>query len=41
MLGDPADRLLVATARELDATLVTADSLILDRPGLCRTLAAH
>lgn len=41
MHGDPADRLIVATARELDATLVTSDTLILDRPSLCRTLAAH
>ena len=28
-LGDPADRFLVATARQLDATLVTADRAIL------------
>lgn len=28
--ADPVDRLLVATARHLDATLVTADSKILD-----------
>jgi len=28
-LGDPMDRLLVATARHLDATLVTADHAIL------------
>jgi PIN domain nuclease of toxin-antitoxin system len=28
--GDPADRILLATARHLDATLVTADSQILD-----------
>lgn len=27
---DPADRLLIATARELDLTLLTADSAILD-----------
>lgn len=27
--GDPADRMLVATARELDATLVTRDRKIL------------
>ena len=29
LLGDPADRILVATARRLDATLVTADPGIL------------
>lgn len=28
--GDPADRLIVATARCLDAVLITADSAILD-----------
>lgn len=28
--GDPADRLLVATARHLGATLVTADECILE-----------
>lgn len=28
--GDPADRILIATARALDATLVTRDRLILD-----------
>jgi PIN domain nuclease of toxin-antitoxin system len=28
-LGDPADRFLVATARQLDATLLTADRAIL------------
>ncbi|MBK7580779.1 MAG: type II toxin-antitoxin system VapC family toxin [Myxococcales bacterium] len=28
--GDPADRLIVATARRLDATLVTRDAAILD-----------
>jgi PIN domain nuclease of toxin-antitoxin system len=28
--GDPADRLIVATARRLDATLVTRDATILD-----------
>jgi PIN domain nuclease of toxin-antitoxin system len=28
--GDPADRMIVATARHLDATLITADSAILD-----------
>jgi PIN domain nuclease of toxin-antitoxin system len=29
-LGDPLDRLLVATARQMDATLVTCDARILD-----------
>ena len=28
--GDPADRIIVAAARELDATLVTADNAILE-----------
>lgn len=31
--ADPADRLIVATAREHGATLVTADRQILDWPG--------
>jgi PIN domain nuclease of toxin-antitoxin system len=30
VLADPLDRLLVATARQLDATLVTGDARILD-----------
>jgi PIN domain nuclease of toxin-antitoxin system len=30
MHGDPADRILVATARHLGATLVTADGALLD-----------
>jgi PIN domain nuclease of toxin-antitoxin system len=34
---DPADRLLVATARVLGATLVTEDARILDA-GICATL---
>ena len=29
-LADPLDRLIVATARQLDATLLTADSSILE-----------
>jgi PIN domain nuclease of toxin-antitoxin system len=29
VLGDPSDRILVATARQIDATLVTADRAIL------------
>lgn len=28
--GDPADRILIATARALDLTIVTRDQLILD-----------
>jgi PIN domain nuclease of toxin-antitoxin system len=28
--GDPADRILIATARALDLTIVTRDSAILD-----------
>jgi PIN domain nuclease of toxin-antitoxin system len=31
---DPADRMLVATARELDCSLVTADELILEYPNV-------
>lgn len=31
---DPADRILVATARELNCTLVTADDLILGYPNV-------
>ena len=31
--GDPADRLIVATARQLDATLVTADRALLGYAG--------
>ena len=31
---DPADRMLVATARELDCSLVTADDLILAYPNV-------
>lgn len=34
---DPADRIIAATARLLDATLITADRKLLDQPGL-RTL---
>ena len=32
--GDPADRMIVATARQLSATLATADGKILDWDGL-------
>jgi PIN domain nuclease of toxin-antitoxin system len=40
--GDPADRIIVATARHLDYLLVTADTGILDYgdAGHCRTLEA-
>ena len=34
---DPADRALIATARVLDATLVTCDERIIDA-SLCRVL---
>lgn len=34
--ADPADRFIVATAQALSATLVTADSRILDWPGRVR-----
>lgn len=39
--GDPADRILIATARKLDLTLVTRDQTILDyaREGHVRALA--
>lgn len=40
---DPADRIIVATARHLGARLVTADSLLLDygKAGHLRTLGAE
>jgi PIN domain nuclease of toxin-antitoxin system len=40
--SDPADRILLATARRLDATLVTVDRLILDyaAQGFVKCLAA-
>lgn len=38
--ADPADRLLIATARSYDALLVTADERIL-ASGLCRTMPAR
>lgn len=37
---DPVDRMLVATARVMEATLVTADAAILNYPHV-RTLKAH
>jgi PIN domain nuclease of toxin-antitoxin system len=36
---DPADRIIVATARALDLTIVTRDSLILDYSALCHVRA--
>jgi PIN domain nuclease of toxin-antitoxin system len=41
--ADPADRILIATARHIGATLITADSLLLDysRAGHVRTLKAE
>jgi PIN domain nuclease of toxin-antitoxin system len=38
VLADPMDRLLVATAREMEATLLTADARILRYGGRSRTL---
>lgn len=40
--GDPADRIIVATARQLGATLVTADAALLayGTAGHCRTIDA-
>ena len=38
VLGDPMDRLLVATAAEMDATLLTADARIFQYAGRSRTL---
>jgi len=38
---DPVDRLLIATARELDATLITADRRILDYAGSVYDLRVH
>jgi len=39
--GDPADRIIIATARESDMTIVTRDKVILDysRAGHVRTMA--
>ena len=41
--GDPADRLIAATARHLDVTLVTADAKLLDygAAGYLKVLAAR
>jgi PIN domain nuclease of toxin-antitoxin system len=40
-LGDPLDRLLVATARHLEATFLTADRQILDYASATGNLRAH
>lgn len=39
--GDPADRMIVATALALDATLMTADESLLDWPGALRVVDAR
>jgi PIN domain nuclease of toxin-antitoxin system len=41
LVGDPMDRLLVATARQADATLVTADSKILDYAAASGNITTH
>jgi PIN domain nuclease of toxin-antitoxin system len=40
-LEDPADRLLVATARHLDATLLTSDAHILEYAAKTRNVRVH
>jgi PIN domain nuclease of toxin-antitoxin system len=40
-LADPVDRLLVATARQADATLLTADARILEYAGQTRRVRAQ
>jgi PIN domain nuclease of toxin-antitoxin system len=40
-LGDPLDRLLVATARQLGATLLTSDARILDYASTHREVRVH
>ena len=40
-LADPLDRLLVATARQLEATLLTSDAQILAYAAATRNLRAH
>lgn len=40
-LADPIDRILVATARHLDATLVTSDRAILDYASSTRNVRVH
>jgi PIN domain nuclease of toxin-antitoxin system len=41
LVADPVDRLLVATARQADATLVTADSKILEYAAASANLSTH
>jgi PIN domain nuclease of toxin-antitoxin system len=41
IVGDPIDRLLIATARHADATFVTADRRILDYAASRRDLRTH
>lgn len=40
-LADPVDRLLVATARQLDAALLTSDVRILDYAAATRNVRVH
>lgn len=40
-LGDPLDRLLVGTARQIDATLVTCDARILDYAARLQQVRVH
>ena len=40
-LGDPLDRLLVATAQEIDATFLTSDTRILEYASRHRVIRAH
>ena len=40
-LADPLDRLLVATARQLDAALLTSDARILDYAASTRSVRVH
>ena len=40
-LGDPLDRLLVATARQIDATLLTCDTRILDYAARTHAVRTH
>jgi PIN domain nuclease of toxin-antitoxin system len=40
-VADPIDRLLVATARQLDATLMTADAAILSYAAQTRNVRVH
>jgi PIN domain nuclease of toxin-antitoxin system len=40
-LADPLDRILVATARQLDASFVTADARILEFAGRTRAVHVH